>query len=96
MNILFAQRTWVRSVPAKDGNVVSTVRRHPTASRGAGTQTGQHGSGTLRAVWTVNPATGRLACRWAPDEEVSDSRHGSLRPWQHREIQGADLASLAA
>ncbi|WCS28639.1 hypothetical protein LOK46_30050 (plasmid) [Methylobacterium sp. NMS14P] len=29
----------------------------------------------LRAVWSIDPAGGRLACRWVPDDEVPDSPH---------------------
>ncbi|GEN01686.1 hypothetical protein [Methylobacterium radiotolerans] len=29
----------------------------------------------LRARWSIDPASGRLACRWVSDDEVPDSPH---------------------
>jgi hypothetical protein len=67
MNMFATNRARARTAASAARNVVVPIRPIVAASPSRGAF-----RGPIRASWTIDPASGRLHCRWVAEDEATD------------------------
>ena len=92
-------RARARTLPASGRSAFPNIHLCPSSSGATGKLGGLQGrghQGALRVFWLLDPATGRLECRWAPEEEMTDRRQNLSGRQRLGCARGADAERMAA
>lgn len=93
MNMFVLNRARARTVASAARNVVVPIRPPVAVSQSASVGTGHS---PIRATWTIDPASGRLQCRWVDGDEATESpglRQRSTDVLRPRAIRPRGLAA---